>query len=664
MKKLILTIIAITTIALHGFGQTAWERDRDSLLRLVAAAKPDSTKALLMTYLGMQYQYNRQDSALYYLKNVYALSTRIHYTRGIVNSLTLQAGILNDQDRPDAAIALDSEAIGVATRAHYSKGLAAIYNNIAIPYNNKGDHTSSIYYYLQAAALDEQLHDDHNLAMAWANIGGVYNEMKEFGQGYAYSEKGMLLARSSDHPAAEESAGVNLAGALISLKRYDTALVVLHDVAQLAKTLNDYGIAGAALNDIFAIYLETGQSALAKKTATELLSFARSADDRQGICNGLADMTDYFFSVRAYAQAKVWSQQLIELARRERLILSLRSAYQGAAKIELVLGNVAGYNHYGALKDSIDVLILSDKIVRNTQELEAKYSLNKKQAEIDDLNKEKKIDQLILRQRNTVNWTLAGLVLVIVLISFLYRRNYRQNKRLLLADTRLQQQRITELEKERQFLAAQAILQGQVEERSRLAKDLHDGLGSILSGAKYSFTNMKDNMIITPENAQAFERSMGMLDRSITELRRVAHNMMPEALMRFGLDTALKDFCNSVEQSGAVQLTYQSFEMEEATIPPILSAAVYRIIQELVNNILKHADASTALVQLVRKDDTLSITVEDNGKGFDTAILQSASGMGWLNLRNRVAYLNGTIDIQTAPGKGTSVNIEIKNIAP
>jgi two-component system NarL family sensor kinase len=213
------------------------------------------------------------------------------------------------------------------------------------------------------------------------------------------------------------------------------------------------------------------------------------------------------------------------------------------------------------------------------------------------------------------------------------------------------------------LLAAQAVLQGQVEERTRLAKDLHDGLGSILSSAKYSFTNMKENLIITQENAEAFEKSMGMLDRSITELRRVAHNMMPEALMKFGLDTALKDFCNSVDQSGAVQLTYQSFEMEEASIPVITSSAVYRIIQELVNNILKHADATTALVQLIRKDSTLSITVEDNGKGFDADILQNVGGIGYLNLRNRVAYLNGTIDIQTAPGKGTSVNIEITTIA-
>ena len=164
------------------------------------------------------------------------------------------------------------------------------------------------------------------------------------------------------------------------------------------------------------------------------------------------------------------------------------------------------------------------------------------------------------------------------------------------------------------------------------------------------------------QDIDAFERSMNILDMSINELRRVAHNMMPEALMKFGLDSALKDFCNSVGQSGALQLTHQSYDIDETSIPPIKAAAIYRIVQELVNNIIRHSQATRALVQLIREGNTLSITVEDNGKGFDKAILSASDGMGYLNLQNRVAYLNGKMDIQTSPGNGTFVNIEIANV--
>ena len=151
---------------------------------------------------------------------------------------------------------------------------------------------------------------------------------------------------------------------------------------------------------------------------------------------------------------------------------------------------------------------------------------------------------------------LSGCVASAILISFLLYRTYRQKQK-------LQQQQIAELEKEKQLLAAEAVLKGQEEERTRLAKDLHDGLGGMLSGIKHSFNTMKGNLILTPENAQAFERSMNMLDSSIKELRMVAHNLMPESLVRFGLDTALKDFCESITGSGKLIVRYHSFGTEE-----------------------------------------------------------------------------------------------------
>src|SRR5688572_7657619 len=129
---------------------------------------------------------------------------------------------------------------------------------------------------------------------------------------------------------------------------------------------------------------------------------------------------------------------------------------------------------------------------------------------------------------------------------------------------------------------------------------------------------MKGNLIMTPDNTQAFERSMDMLDSSIKEMRRVAHNMMPEALVKFGLDTALKDFSNEINKSGALQVNYQSLGMENAAIDQTTAISVYRIVQELINNTMKHAAARTAIVQVTKSSDQLTITVEDDGKGFDT----------------------------------------------
>jgi signal transduction histidine kinase len=214
------------------------------------------------------------------------------------------------------------------------------------------------------------------------------------------------------------------------------------------------------------------------------------------------------------------------------------------------------------------------------------------------------------------------------------------------------------LEKDRQLVAVDSLLKGQEEERSRLAKDLHDGLGGLLSGVKFSLSNMKDNLIVTPDNMAVFERSLDMIDTSIKELRRVAHNMMPEMLIKFGLDEALKEYCNSINATKLVAVKYQSFGMD---VRPDSSKEIiiYRIIQELLNNVLKHAAATEVLVQLMKEEKRLSVVVEDNGKGFDTAILETNKGAGWTNIRSRVDYLQGHMDIKSEAEKGTTITIDV-----
>jgi len=135
--------------------------------------------------------------------------------------------------------------------------------------------------------------------------------------------------------------------------------------------------------------------------------------------------------------------------------------------------------------------------------------------------------------------------------------------------------------------------------------------------------------------------------------------MMPEMLTKFGLDEALKEYCSNVNATRLLTVKYQSLGMG-ARLEKATEIIVYRIVQELVNNILKHASASEAFIQLIRDNDRLNIVVEDNGRGFDTSQLEKSSGAGWTNIRSRVEYLKGQLDLHSEPGKGTLVNIEFK----
>lgn len=215
------------------------------------------------------------------------------------------------------------------------------------------------------------------------------------------------------------------------------------------------------------------------------------------------------------------------------------------------------------------------------------------------------------------------------------------------------------LEVERQQVRhLNALSEVQEQERSRFAKDLHDGLGGMLWGVKLSLTNMKGNMVIDSEHVQIFERSLDMLDNSIHELRRVAHNLMPEALVKFGLAATLKDFCDFVNSSKVIHVIYQQVGIERR-LDMSVEVVLYRVANELVNNSLRHSSAREIIIQLNYDDHSLTLTVEDDGKGFDKSILDKTTGSGWPNIKSRIAYLKGTLDVVTSPGNGTAVNITI-----
>ena len=168
---------------------------------------------------------------------------------------------------------------------------------------------------------------------------------------------------------------------------------------------------------------------------------------------------------------------------------------------------------------------------------------------------------------------------------------------------------------------------------------------------------MKGNQILSDTSAHSLNNVIGDLDKSINELRHIARNMMPEALIRFGLRDALQDYCDHLQQGGIFKINFQSFNMEKR-LPQDIEVIIFRIVQELLNNVVKHSAADQVLVQLIRDENRLSVDVEDNGKGMNADSLSQAMGVGWLNIKSRVDYLKGNLDIRTAPEEGCAVHIE------
>ncbi len=195
------------------------------------------------------------------------------------------------------------------------------------------------------------------------------------------------------------------------------------------------------------------------------------------------------------------------------------------------------------------------------------------------------------------------------------------------------------------------IIEAEEKERTRIAKDLHDSLGQMLAALKMNLNSISGN---SAENSQ-FTKTKQILDDTIIEMRSISHAMMPESLVKNGLAKALMDISNHVEKNQTVvNVNVENWTGWNSTGEYVL----YRIVQELLNNTLKHAQAKNVNIELNQFDDEINLIYEDDGKGFDMSSIKS-DGIGLQNMNNRISSINGHIEFDSKPGSGTTAIISV-----
>lgn len=661
MRNFILLAALSVLIASNGICQDNNEKSKEQHFAELRNARDDSTRVMKMLGLGYAvYAASKPDSAIYYYNSAYAIAVRINYTRGILRYYACYGDILSSRGKLDEAIQLALRGAALAEHSKNDHYMGAAYNNLAGTYTDVGDIDKALEYYLKAISAYEKLDDKGHLAAVYANLLGIYSSVGHSpGKALEYGLKAIEVCRAGNNKSALEEALVNVSYVLVSMNKIDRALDMLKEAETISKSLNDKVLLiqeKVAFNNILMLQQKYGSL---KKYADEIGVLARETGNKSGQANSPYYLSVYYFELKDYDKAFTNANEALRVASEGNMTELKKDIYGILADIALVKGNIPLYHYNNAQGDSLRAKLHEEQTLHNSQELETKYNLTKKQAQIDNLNKEKQIHLLILQRRSFYIGALFLAIAALLVVGWLIQKNSLRKQKLLTSEKELKEQQIQTLEKERELLSTQALMQGQEAERSRLAKDLHDGLGGILTGTKYSLSNMKQNMIITADNAAAFEKTMDMLDLSIAELRRVAHNMMPESLLKLSLNDALDDYCQQVNNSGALPVTYQSFDIDRLEADDTVKITVFRVVQELINNVVKHAKAASAMVQITFKEGILGIAVEDDGEGFDAHNLTYGEGMGYRNIKSRIDFLKGNMDIRSQTGKGTSVLIKI-----
>ena len=525
--------------------------------------------------------------------------------------------------------------------------------------DKQGEHHLAQAYYLEALEIAEDLSDSLLLVSTLTDMGKAFSLQENWNKASEYSHRGLQIAE--DHNLRHwEAENLCVLGAVHThqgnkekaIESYEAALNIYEEeildpiqVARISLEIGDL----LEQNSNFEESLEVLHTAYFLK---------KEVMDKDGMLNAQLLMADILLG-----QNKV-SEALKSLKVCETLSEELQSkngkgqTYRLMGQAHEALGNYKLAFSYQKLFTLYRDSLFNEERDRYINEQEEKYQAEQKDrlnAELEAEIAQRKVDDaeknaLLEARRRQVYVLIGGLGALGLFLGFLW---YSNNKR-----QQLLKQRLIALQKEQEAENLRFMISGEERERQRIARELHDGMGSLLASVKFLFNAVENDAPEVTSNSN-YQKADQMLDKACQEVREISHNLMPGVLDQYGLDYAIHQEIQMLQDANGLEIDFISFDLDQQDLGYNLQMSVYRIVQEMLRNICKHAEATEALVQLQVEEGVLMLTVEDNGKGFDTEQVKDFSGFGLENMNSRVVYLQGRIEVDSHPGRGTSIQVEI-----
>jgi len=660
MKSTLLLFCICTFFLPFANAQTGNDPYKDSLLHIIQANKRDTNTLKAISYLYRVY-FNEGNfrASLPYCKEALRLAhelglqekkARITYAMGL-NYTNLV--------RYDSAKYYLDQCLQLPGAAKDTALLVQCYNTNAMLCNYQSDFSMAITHLMKSVELLEAVKAPEIrvlIAQTYMNLCNNLLEEKQLEKGIEYGKKALAYTNYPDEKRFRTLIHLDLADAHIKLNKAAEAGHYLDTAIQISQTFNNPAVACLVANTrgVYFEYIHDLPGALnAFREAYELCDTTGYHLMKASVAANIASIS---FKLNDYPEAERFALIANQLALKNK-------QYKVAADAFDVLRYVAvKQNDYKkALQFAIMNKLYADSATNSTTQqvtlsLESKYQHQKKEREIAELKAITTEKELTIVKRNRlliIGSLTAALLLLIV--GLLYR-NSKQKQTIAEKEQHLQQEQIKLLEGQQQVVSLQSMLNGEEKERTRIAKDLHDGLGGLFSTVKMNFSVLQHEHA-SLKNDTLFQKSYELVDTASAELRRIAHNMMPEVLMKLGLIQAVQDMCAVVSSSKLLHITLQAYGMH-SRLNASSEIMLYRIIQELINNIIRHAQATEAIIQFNKNGTRLTVTIEDNGRGFNTLEVDTTKHSGMESVKSRVHYLNGQLNIDSQIGVGTTVLME------
>ena len=523
---------------------------------------------------------------------------------------------------------------------------------------NNGDFKEALDCYLEAEKLYFINDNSEGLIAVYSAMANLYDKILQPEKREEINEKAFILAESTNDTVAKIKAYTGKATNLSNQNNFQEAIEWYQKTLELAQKIRNKNLEHVAFYDLGFTYSRMEDYPKSIEMYGKSLEAAELTGNLNDIGDALYKLGLMYFYSGNLEKSREELAKAMKIAEQINSSILKRNIYDVLYSVEETSGNYKKAYEY--LNNYVDVEfeIFSEADQQQVNFLKAKFDAEKREFQITKLEAEKEIQSLKLTKQKWFNLSLSMILLFVILFTVFIIRQSRYKQHLAEKQKLIREQKISELEKERQLLAAKSLLQGEEKERTRIASDLHDGLGGLLSGVKINLSNMKESAYLKEEQVSSFNNVINLLDSSIKELRRIAHNMAPETLYNYGLNTALNDYCIGISPKGIPVITYNVFG-EYCRMSPELELSFYRIGQELINNAIKHSGANQINVQLFSEENRVALQVFDNGCGFNFAEIESRNnGNGLLNIKNRVSAFGGKFEMYTEPGQGTEILVE------
>ena len=597
---------------------------------------------------------NFNQSIDYFLKAL-SIERAIDHKYGIARALSQLCTLYKDIGAYGKAMDYGKESLNLFIALDMPESVARSYQRLALVYQEKGETDAAITMLQKKLKIESKFLDQGISGTTMVSMGLVYYSVGSYNRALEYYNQAMKIWVEGEDSLKLANVYTNIGNVHFRLE--DLKLAEEYNRKSISlkeKSKNGLGTA-INYNNLGLIYVKQGDHDTARRYFEQSIAIKEKAGRVGGLAISYYNLANSYKRNGDIDSALYYFQNVIALKPESKTLVM--ETFWNLSEIYFNKAEYSNANNfkkkYGFLRDSLDLMMKATLRIKDDFEAEQKRS--------QILEKDLKIKETLIAKNNLLIYGLtSGIVLLMILFFFVFS-NYRLRQKSIISDknVKISQQKIDELLKNHELKEIGAMLEGQDKERKRIARELHDRLGSTLSMVKIHFKSVEENItLIQEQNKNQYDKANDLLDEACEEVRRIAHDMASGVLHKFGLIPALQSLEKSITETGQLNMKILGFGFDSARLDYEIEINTYRIVQELLSNVLKHAEASEMTVQVIKKDNNLNILVEDDGKGFDPNKTRY-EGIGLKNVQARIDKLDGELSIDSGKGSGTTVNIDI-----